>query len=64
MTMKVKVLDRTMENEKTDKIEENKVKILTPKYIKELNRGISMRMISSEVKNEIATRNLKKRIFR
>ena len=63
MAVKVKVLNK---ESITTQRQNNQTKILTPKYVRELNKGIAQRIIESENANYQAcqTLSLKRRIYR
>ena len=63
MAIKVKVLNKKII---TNQHQNNQAKILTPKYVRELNKEIAQRIIESENANHQAcqTLSLKRRIYR
>ncbi len=63
MAIKVKVLNKKII---TNQHQNNQAKILTPKYVRELNKEIAQRIIESENANyqSCQTLSLKRRIYR
>ncbi len=63
MAVKVKVLNKEVI---TIERQNNQVRTLTPKYVRELNKGIAQRIIESENANYRAcqTLSLKRRLYR